>query len=58
MIWLLWWGANRLEHVHDALSVEMYACLEAPKACSSQGMLRVLIESDCCSCVGYKEVWL
>jgi ribonuclease HI len=40
-------GAGRLEHVHDALSAEMYACLEALKAYSDQGMLRVLIESDC-----------
>jgi hypothetical protein len=39
-------GAGRLEHVHDALSAEMYACLEALKACSDQGMMRVIIESN------------
>jgi ribonuclease HI len=44
-------GADRLEHVHDALNTEMYACLETLKACSDQGMMRVIIESDCATLV-------
>jgi hypothetical protein len=48
--------ASRLEHVYDTLSAEMYVCLEALKACSDQGMLRVLIEYDCSVLVSYEEV--
>jgi hypothetical protein len=44
-------GADRLEHVHDALNAEMYACLETLKACSDQGMMRVIIESNCATLV-------
>jgi hypothetical protein len=40
-------GADKLQHVQDALSAEMYACLEALTACSDQGMSRVIIESNC-----------
>jgi hypothetical protein len=44
-------GAGTLEHVHDALSTEKYACLEALKACSDQEMMMVIIESDCTTLV-------
>jgi ribonuclease HI len=44
-------GAGRFEHVLDALSAEMYACLEALKACSDQGILKVIIGSDCSALV-------